>query len=190
MSCMDKQPNAKAIVALPVSLNQRRLAGRPRFTGYRFTPSRSSKRTRFPRANFSASAIRSQHEVARAVASSVSEAKPRCGKGARKTCKDHVAGVGDFLGNGRSDLVLENTVTGEHVLWILNNGAPQYSIELPAVSASRHIARAADFDGDGQADLWENILYGGREIWPLKNGVYSSAIDLPAVPTQWHIVDH
>jgi len=99
--------------------------------------------------------------------------------------------VGGFLGNGQCDLAWENTVTGEHVIWILNNGILQYGIELPAVSAGWHLAGAADFDGDGQADLvWENTLYGAREIWLLKNGVYSSSIALPTASTSWNIADH
>jgi hypothetical protein len=32
----------------------------------------------------------------------------------------HIAGVGDFLGNGQSDIVWEK-VTGGHAIWILNN---------------------------------------------------------------------
>ena len=58
-------------------------------------------------------------------------------------------------------------------------------------SAGWHIAGAADFNGDGQADLvLENILNGQRVIWLLKNGVYSSSVALPTLSTQWDIVDH
>jgi hypothetical protein len=44
-----------------------------------------------------------------------------------------IAGVGDFLGNGQSDLVWEK-VNGEHDIWILNKGVFQYEIDLPTVS--------------------------------------------------------
>jgi hypothetical protein len=102
----------------------------------------------------------------------------------------HIAGVGDFLGNGQSDLVWEK-VTGGHAIWILNNGVFQYAINLPTILAPWHIVGAGDFNGDGYADLvWENSITGGRVIWLLKSGVYSSAINLPTVSTQWHIVDH
>jgi hypothetical protein len=50
------------------------------------------------------------------------------------------------------------------------------------------IAGAADFNGDGFADLvWENTATGERAIWFLKNGVFSSGICLPTIPVQWHI---
>jgi hypothetical protein len=52
-------------------------------------------------------------------------------------------------------------------------------------------ARAADFDGDGYADLvLQNTIFGGRVIWRLSNGAYYSSISLPTVSTVWNIVDH
>jgi hypothetical protein len=55
----------------------------------------------------------------------------------------------------------------------------------------RHIAGAADFDGDGQADLiWENTTTGERVIRFLKAGILSGIFSLPTEPTSWHIVNH
>ena len=99
--------------------------------------------------------------------------------------------MGDFLGNGQSDLVLENTVTNEHVIWILNNRVLQSSIELRPMSSGWHVAGAADFNGDGNADLiLQNASLGQRVIWLLNEGVYSSSIALPTGSAQWQIVDH
>jgi hypothetical protein len=54
-----------------------------------------------------------------------------------------------------------------------------------------HIAGAADFSGDGQADLvWENTTTGQRAIWQMKNGGFFTAINLPTIDPRWHIVDH
>jgi hypothetical protein len=100
----------------------------------------------------------------------------------------HIAGVGDFLGNGQSDLVWENTSTGNHAIWILNDGAFAYSIVLPTVGGGWRIVGVGDFNGDGQADLvWENSVTGQRAIWLMNSGVYVSSIDLGTVSTQWHI---
>jgi hypothetical protein len=99
----------------------------------------------------------------------------------------HIAGVGDFLGNGQSDLVWENT-NGQHLIWILVNGVPQYAINLPTVGGDWHVVGAGDFDGDGQADLvWENSATGRREIWLMKNGTPTTAIQLETVDPSWHI---
>jgi FG-GAP-like repeat len=99
----------------------------------------------------------------------------------------HIAGVGDFLGNGQSDLVWENT-NGQHLIWILVNGVPQYAINLPSVGGDWHVVGAGDFDGDGQADLvWENSATGQREIWLMKNGTPTTAVQLETVDPSWHI---
>jgi hypothetical protein len=82
-------------------------------------------------------------------------------------------------------------VTGQRGIWILNNGTYVSSINLPTVPTDWHIAGAADFNGDGQADLvWENTVTGQRGIWIFNNGVFSSVINLPTIPTQWRIKDH
>jgi hypothetical protein len=99
----------------------------------------------------------------------------------------HIAGIGDFLGNGQSDLVWERN-NGEHLIWILADGIPQYSISLPTLGGGWHVVGAGDFNGDGKADLvWENTSTGAREIWLMNNGVPTSAIVLPTVGTNWHI---
>jgi hypothetical protein len=99
----------------------------------------------------------------------------------------HIAGVGDFLGNGQPDLVWENT-NGQHLIWILVNGVPQYAINLPTVGGDWHVVGAGDFDNDGQADLvWENSATGQREIWLMKNGTPTTAIQLETVDPSWHI---
>jgi hypothetical protein len=87
--------------------------------------------------------------------------------------------------------VWENTSTGERGIWLLKAGALSRIIPLPTEPTSWHIAGAADFDGDGQADLvWENTVTGERGVWLLKDGGVSSIRSLPTEPTCWHIVDH
>src|SRR5260221_629901 len=46
----------------------------------------------------------------------------------------HIAGVGDFLGNGQSDLVWQNTSTGQRAIWFMTNGYLQSTLNLPTVS--------------------------------------------------------
>jgi kumamolisin len=99
----------------------------------------------------------------------------------------HVAGVGDFLGNGQSDLVWENS-NGQHVIWIMNSGNPVYSISLPTLAGGWHVVGAGDFNGDGMADLvWENSLNGEHEIWLMNNGVPTAGIPLGNVGLTWHV---
>src|SRR6202047_5394805 len=99
----------------------------------------------------------------------------------------HIAGVGDLLGNGQSDLVLENT-NGQLIAWMLEKGIIKYTISLPTLGNGWHVVGAADFNGDGKAYLVEeNSSSGQRVIWLLVNGVYSSTIALPTSPVSWHV---
>jgi hypothetical protein len=51
----------------------------------------------------------------------------------------HIAGTGDFDGDGMADLVWENSSTGEHAIWFLKNGILASSIWLPTTPLSWHI---------------------------------------------------
>jgi hypothetical protein len=113
----------------------------------------------------------------------------------------HIVAVGDFDGDGVDDIVWENTRTGENAIWFMRSGgifngtygAPTRgrSIYLSPVPAGWHIAGAADFNNDGNADLvWENTSTGAHGIWLMKNGILTSSISLTATPLTWRIVNH
>jgi kumamolisin len=100
----------------------------------------------------------------------------------------HLAGAADFLGNGQADFVWEDTVTGQHVIWILNKGVYSSSINLDTIQPSWRIAGEGDFLGNGQASLvWENTVTGQHVIWILNKGVYSYSINLDTIQPSWRI---
>ncbi|MBV8277015.1 MAG: hypothetical protein JO170_17405 [Verrucomicrobia bacterium] len=88
------------------------------------------------------------------------------------------------------ELVWENTVTGEHSIWVLNNGMPTNVISLPTGPVQWHIAAAADSPDTAQADLvWENTVTGEHTIWILNNGIPLSSTKLPTISTEWEIAN-
>lgn len=94
------------------------------------------------------------------------------------------------LGTGQADLVWENTVTGQHSIWVLNNGVPANVISLPTSPIQWSIAAAADSPANGQADLvWENTVTGEHTIWILNNGRPLSSNKLPTISAEWQIVN-
>jgi hypothetical protein len=81
----------------------------------------------------------------------------------------------DFNGDGYSDLVWENTVTGQRAIWLMKNGVTQSGYYLPPVAPEWHIVGVADVMGDRNADLiWEDTVNGQHAIWFMKNGVVTS----------------
>lgn len=95
----------------------------------------------------------------------------------------------DFNNNGNADLIWEQSLTGQRLIWLMNRGVPTGSINLPTVDPSWHIAGVGDFLGDGQSDLvWENTLTGRHLIWILAGGIPEYTISLPTVKGGWHVV--
>jgi hypothetical protein len=82
----------------------------------------------------------------------------------------YVAGVGDFNGDGKADILWRNTVTGENYLYPMNGlailGTEGY---LRTVSdLTWKIVGVGDFDGDGKADvLWRSSTTGEIYLYPM-----------------------
>jgi murein DD-endopeptidase MepM/ murein hydrolase activator NlpD len=101
-----------------------------------------------------------------------------------------VAGMGDFNGDGHSDIYWRNSKTGQNVIWEMKNGVvTQDWGVISAVGLEFSVAGIGDFNGDGYADvLWRNTS-GQNVIWNYNrnqkigdSGVFST------VPSEWKVV--
>jgi photosystem II stability/assembly factor-like uncharacterized protein len=103
-----------------------------------------------------------------------------------------IAASGDFSipRDGNSDIVWQNTVTGDRSIWFMNNTtwSGGYAL-LPNVALAWSIAGAGDFNNDGRADLvWQNTTTGDRSIWFMSGSSWAGAYALlPSVATDWRI---
>ncbi len=52
-----------------------------------------------------------------------------------------MAGTGDFNGDGQTDLLWENTTTGEHEIWLMNGMAIAGCVRLDSRATSWHIVQ-------------------------------------------------
>jgi len=101
-----------------------------------------------------------------------------------------VSGRGDFNGDGKSDIVWQNTTTGAVSLWFMDgtnfsqtgllggNGNPDW-----------HVAGTGDFNGDGKSDLVWQSTGGGVSLWFMEgtNSFQTGLLGGNGNP-DWHVI--
>jgi hypothetical protein len=104
----------------------------------------------------------------------------------------HVAGVGDFNGDGRDDILFRNdngaitNFLGTANGGIVNNGGNTYT----AVGSAWHVAGLGDFNGDGRDDiLWRNDNGSVFTFLSTANGgvVNNGDNSFAAMSNVWHV---
>ena len=96
--------------------------------------------------------------------------------------------AGDFNGDRKTDILFENTTTGDRYVWLMNGTTYAGSVDLGLLDPVWKIAALADFNGDGKTDiLFENTTTGDRYLWLMNGAAYSGSVDLGVVSTDWHI---
>jgi hypothetical protein len=83
--------------------------------------------------------------------------------------------IADFDGDGRSDILWRNAVSGDTAIWLMDGVTPKPNGTAIIMSGSTgwRVDLARDLDGDQKADLiWRNINTGQTAVW-LMNGLAS-----------------
>jgi hypothetical protein len=100
----------------------------------------------------------------------------------------HVAGVGDFNGDGTADVLWSNAA-GEVDEWTMANGQWSASLSLGSHGAGWTVAAIGDFDGDGTSDvLWREAATGKLDAWIMQDDQWSRSQDLGSHGTDWKVI--
>jgi len=94
-----------------------------------------------------------------------------------------IAGVGDFDGDGKADILWRNSTTGENQVWLMNGATILSAVATSAMpDLTWTVAGIGDFDGDGKADiLWRNPTTGENAIWLMNGATMTSSASIAAM---------
>jgi serralysin len=102
----------------------------------------------------------------------------------------HNSGIGDFTGDGQSDLLFRNVTTGEIATWgVANNALSTAPKVLGSTAAQYHIVAVDDFSGDHQADILFRHDNGDIAIWQVANNALAGVPSVVgSTSTSFHVV--
>jgi len=80
-----------------------------------------------------------------------------------------IAGIGDFDGDGKADILWRNSQSGENYVYLMNGLSIVNEGSLRTVADQNwQVAGVGDFDGDGKDDiLWRNAVTGENYLYPM-----------------------
>lgn len=101
-----------------------------------------------------------------------------------------VVGVGDFNGDGKSDLVFQNQTTYQIVIWFMDGAKYTGGVLLPlSPPAGWQVAGVGDFNADGFPDLvFQNQTTGQLALWYMKGPVFAGGMIVTAMPSPGFMV--
>jgi len=104
----------------------------------------------------------------------------------------HIKGIGDFNGDGKSDVLWQSDTTGQAAIWLMNGLTLLSNTNVGSnLGTSWHAKGAEDFNGDGKADiLWQNDS-GQAMVWLMNGTTVMTTSNVGANPgSPWHVTSN
>ncbi len=101
-----------------------------------------------------------------------------------------VAAVGDFTGDGTSDILWQSPSTGDVAEWVMSNAAWAVSVDFGIAPAGLQITGAGNFFGaNAPSDvLWLNPNTGETDLWEMSNGQWAGSANIGIIPgSGWQV---
>jgi Ca2+-binding RTX toxin-like protein len=105
----------------------------------------------------------------------------------------HIEGVGDFNGDGNSDVLWRQDGSGQVYVWEMNGQQVQAegAVAHAPVASDWHVQSVGDFNGDGNSDvLWRQDGSGQVYVWQMNGSQVTAegAVAHAPVPNDWHVL--
>ena len=95
-----------------------------------------------------------------------------------------VAAIGNFTGNGTSDILWQSPSTRDVTEWVVSNAAWAGSVDFGTAPAGLQIAGAGNFFGDNAPSdvLWLNPNTGETDLWEMSSGHWAGSANVGTIP--------
>jgi hypothetical protein len=95
----------------------------------------------------------------------------------------------DLDGDGRSDILWENILSGEHRLWLMAGTSKISGMDLPTASKDWQIIGPGEFNADGKTDiLLQNLATREVKVWLMSGTTVSSSVSLGIPASGMYVV--
>ena len=99
-----------------------------------------------------------------------------------------IAGLGDFDGDGNTDILWRDTNTGTLSIWFTNASSQVASAATVAARPSNwSVAQIGDYNGDGKSDILLIDSAGDLAVWEMNGSAVSSSVGIGNVGTTWTV---
>ncbi|MBV6343262.1 FG-GAP repeat domain-containing protein, partial [Candidatus Magnetobacterium casense] len=96
-------------------------------------------------------------------------------------------GVGDFNGDGTSDIIWQNETTGQICFWLMNDLAIKDAGFYGPVDSQWQIVGTGDFNADKKYDvMWRNIKTNDMYLWVMDGmTILRVGLVVKGLPVEW-----